>query len=284
MSTITQNRESTVLFEQALKESDAGCPESLFDWTYHVERGIPRTPRTELNRIKSWWRIEQVLPLIRENDRLLDAGCGEGTDGLVLTALKKTRTHGVDLNLKRLALANERKVEWGRSLGWDADQVVFEPMSVFDMTMADNSFDVVWCNQAIEHIHPLRGFFEELHRVVRPGGWIAIANINACNLYAQTRMFQRRGLRFFKQGIKDPRTGEPVQYAVELLRNPYSIRRQLQSVGFGDAELKFFGCIPSVFARSEGLKSSIYSADRWLSRTPLRAALAYDYVVLARKP
>ena len=284
MDTTTQHYDSVAdSFAQAHEIAVAGTPEKLFEWTYHVERGAARSPRTELNRMKSWWRLKQVLPLIREGDRLLDAGCGDGTDSLIFAALKNARTFGVDLNQQRLETANQRRTQWGRYLDWADDKVVFEPMSVFNLSMSDDSFDIVWCNQAIEHIHPLPEFFSEVHRVLRPGGFLAIANINALSPYAQARMFRRRGFRFFKQGMTDPRTGETVQYAVELLRSPYRVRRQLREIGFVDSRLCFSGCIPSPVAAFHALTTPIYRADRFLSKTPVRSILAYDYVIVARK-
>jgi 2-polyprenyl-3-methyl-5-hydroxy-6-metoxy-1,4-benzoquinol methylase len=44
--------------------------------------------------------------------------------------------------------------------------------------LGDNSFDVVVCNQVIEHIVDLDAFVTELVRVTRPGGAVVVATPN----------------------------------------------------------------------------------------------------------
>jgi SAM-dependent methyltransferase len=46
----------------------------------------------------------------------------------------------------------------------------------------DNKFDVVFCNQVIEHVHNSRLFAAEAFRVLKPGGTAIVATENLCSL------------------------------------------------------------------------------------------------------
>jgi ubiquinone/menaquinone biosynthesis C-methylase UbiE len=44
-------------------------------------------------------------------------------------------------------------------------------MDITNITLPDNSFDVILCNHVLEHVPDDRKAMSELYRVLKPGGW-----------------------------------------------------------------------------------------------------------------
>ncbi|TAN38284.1 MAG: class I SAM-dependent methyltransferase [Verrucomicrobia bacterium] len=98
---------------------------------------------------------------------LLDVGCGDGSFLLrYLGNWRPTLCCGVEASPQLKAAAAQR--------GWEVE--------TFDLNgrwpYANASFDAVHCSQIIEHLHNIRLFFTELHRVLQPGGTAVITSEN----------------------------------------------------------------------------------------------------------
>lgn len=113
--------------------------------------------------------------------RVLDAGCG---DGINLVGLREVAARdnlqvslfGVDYNPLRLSRARQ------------ADPLVrLQQGSLYGLPFAEGTFDVVLCNQVIEHVPDLDTALCELVRVLRPGGLLIVGTPNEGCLMARTR-------------------------------------------------------------------------------------------------
>lgn len=98
--------------------------------------------------------------------RLLDAGCGDGINLSYFARLARdrrwpTRVIGADYSPLRV----------DRAKAVDASLI---RTSVTALGFADRTFDVVICNQVLEHVPDDRLAFEELCRVLRPGGLLLV--------------------------------------------------------------------------------------------------------------
>lgn len=99
--------------------------------------------------------------------RILDHGCGGGATLLYLLALGYTGIYGVDLapgsaqRWNRL-LHEVFGIQDPRFLAYDGGALPF----------ADNTFDVVFSQQVLEHVRPayVDTYYTEEHRVLKPGG------------------------------------------------------------------------------------------------------------------
>ncbi len=101
--------------------------------------------------------------------RILDAGCGTGL--LTLSLLKAVhvpvRITAIDLSASSIETA-KRAIAENKTR---PDSVRFTQANVLALPFADDSFDLIVTSGALEYV-PLRDGFEELARVLKPGGHI----------------------------------------------------------------------------------------------------------------
>jgi len=114
-----------------------------------------------------------LLPHLRPGMRLLDVGCGPGsiTRGLA-ERLAPGQVVGIDLS--RDALDGARREAAARGL----TNLRFEEASVYEMPFADGSFDVVYAHQVLQHLRERPSAVREMLRVVRPGGLVAVRDVD----------------------------------------------------------------------------------------------------------
>ena len=101
-------------------------------------------------------------------ESVLDAGCGTG---LLLEQQAKAvgssgSAYGVDLSDDMLAVARERCTDLG--------QVSLKQGSVEHLEFDDASFDALSCTQTLLYVDDVDAALGEIHRVLKPGGRIAI--------------------------------------------------------------------------------------------------------------
>ncbi len=58
-------------------------------------------------------------------------------------------------------------------------------IDITKLSFKDQSFDVIFCNHVLEHIHDDRKAMSELYRILRPGGW-AILQVPISNILDKT--------------------------------------------------------------------------------------------------
>jgi len=107
--------------------------------------------------------IEFLQP--QEGERILDCGCGMGFYLRTLSSLYKARYTGLDGNAETLAFA--RQAVSGRG-------IPLVRADVLRLPYADGSFDKVLLSEVLEHLPDDRQGLAELHRVLRPGGILAL--------------------------------------------------------------------------------------------------------------
>ena len=119
----------------------------------------------ELNH---WWWVARkriVLKLLKrylrtQNNLILDAGCGTGASILYLSELGKV--YGIDLMPSAVNFCKKRGIENVRIA------------NVLKLPYKDNYFDLVCLMDVIEHIKDDKIAIKEIHRVLKPGGYLFI--------------------------------------------------------------------------------------------------------------
>ena len=109
------------------------------------------------------------LSHLRPGLEVLDCGCGPGsiTLGLAEVAAPGLVT-GIDLEESQLARAREAAAAGGIT------NVTFEMADAHALPFADESFDAVFSHAMLEHLPEPPAVLTEMHRVLRPGGILAI--------------------------------------------------------------------------------------------------------------
>ncbi|HSL22718.1 MAG TPA: class I SAM-dependent methyltransferase [Vicinamibacterales bacterium] len=122
--------------------------------------------------------------------RLLDAGCGDGINLAFLGRLVGGRDWptvlvGADYSSLRVRRASDLAVSG------------LVQASVTALAFRDGSFDIVVCNQVLEHVPDDVNAFRELRRVLRPGGLLIVGVPNEGSMLGVLRnhVLQRSILR-----------------------------------------------------------------------------------------
>lgn len=112
-------------------------------------------------------RATFAQPLFRPGTWVVDLGCGPGS--ITLGLAPGSRVTGVDRDADQVAMARSAARRAGRST------VDFLVASAYDLPFADSSVDVAFSHALFEHLaRPLEAL-AELHRVLKPGGRLALS-------------------------------------------------------------------------------------------------------------
>jgi 2-polyprenyl-3-methyl-5-hydroxy-6-metoxy-1,4-benzoquinol methylase len=112
-------------------------------------------------------RLDFLREHVREGDRVLDIGCGEGWFASELPGMGASVV-AVDVAQEPLRRARERDPRLEPQL-MDAEG---------PWPFQDASADVVWAGEVIEHVADTAGWLSEARRVLAPGGRLLLSTPN----------------------------------------------------------------------------------------------------------
>lgn len=129
-------------------------------------------------RSHSWRTAENsagfLLPLLRPGLDLLDVGCGPGTITIDLARrVAPGRVVALDLAPDVIATAEANLAAAGETADGPVE-VRFDVGDVYALDLADDSFDVVYAHQVLQHLSDPVAALREMRRVCRPDGWVAV--------------------------------------------------------------------------------------------------------------
>lgn len=150
------------------------------------------------NHYKRWWKLENHLGLhygiweegihsfyesvvntnqillnkvnIKENQHVLDAGCGVGGSSFFIHEHTGAKVTGITLSEKQLTLAKKNLDEK------QLNSVSFELMDYNNTTFKNEEFDVIWACESMCHTTNKKAFLKECHRLLKPGGKIILCD------------------------------------------------------------------------------------------------------------
>jgi arsenite methyltransferase len=161
-ATVSQQPESDFIFPTGRAwAEDLRYPEELAN--------VPDAAVESFAGVANPWELGRVS----SGDRVLDLGCGAGTDSLIAAQMTGPDGHvtGIDMTREMLAKARAAAAELG------ASNVEFVEAEAERLPFADGTFDVVISNGVIDLIPDKDAVFAELYRVLRPGGRIQLADV-----------------------------------------------------------------------------------------------------------
>lgn len=126
-----------------------------------------------------WRDLESLVGFVKENDSVLDIGCGNGRLYQLFANLSISFT-GIDISENLIAIAKERY-----------PQCHFEVVDMVDLPFENEKFDVIFSLVAFHHLPTketqLEGL-EEMKRVLKPQGKIILLNWNAYSDWVKKKL------------------------------------------------------------------------------------------------
>jgi len=134
---------------------------------------VPETAAESFAGVANPFSLGRLEP----GERVVDLGCGAGTDSLVAAQMVAPggRVTGIDMTPEMLAKARDAAEELG------AENVEFIEGEIEHLPFADGSVDVVISNGVIDLVPDKDAVFAEIFRVLRPGGRMQLADVTIQN-------------------------------------------------------------------------------------------------------
>ena len=100
--------------------------------------------------------------------KILDVGCGEGRHIFgSLQAFQHAYCIGYDQHIPSLNICKDG-LDFFQEL--NLGSTIFVQGSVYKLPFEDNSFDLIFCSEVLEHLDDYHLALDEIHRVLKPGG------------------------------------------------------------------------------------------------------------------
>jgi SAM-dependent methyltransferase len=229
------------------------------------------------------------LPLASARS-VLDLGCGTGVAALAVAGRPEFAGRVVGIDLSPHMVAAARRLAHDQDL---ADRIIFQIGDCLQLEEVDAACDVVIAHTLMSHVPAPEAVLAEATRVVRPGGIVAIFDIDPASLTF---------------GTEDPDYGRRMEGAISgaLLANPRLMRTMplllrraglelvdslawvISEIGTGDfwvgALDSFLVLIPEAGVLSVEEIQAFVDAQRRASAEGTFFAAANYYAYLARRP
>jgi 2-polyprenyl-3-methyl-5-hydroxy-6-metoxy-1,4-benzoquinol methylase len=134
------------------------------------ERIEPGDPEQRILYMRHLVAYRYIYQKIRTGNRVVDIGCGEGY-GPYLLSTRAAEVIGYDVNEKVMISAREKYCRFANNLS-------FKTYDGLTIPEKDGTCDQVTCFQVIEHIANQERFLEEIKRILKPQGTVAISTPN----------------------------------------------------------------------------------------------------------
>ena len=186
------------------------------------------------------WRKMTVRDMgIRNKDLVLDLACGTGDLGFAaLEKASQCRVVGVDLALKMLEIALEKS----QKKGLTTSDYSFISGDILQLPLKSCTFDKAMIAFGIRNVMDTTRAFSEIHRVLKPGGILAILEFSMPErpLIKDLYLIYFRKILPFVGGMVsgDPEAYRYLPSSVNSFTPPEVLSLEMQKVGFSIKNIK----------------------------------------------
>jgi ubiquinone/menaquinone biosynthesis C-methylase UbiE len=119
-------------------------------------------------------KIAEILAMFDKHTegRILDIGCGDGFITEIIGRKTGARMFGIDISGNALEISKKRGVECS-VVNIDKERLPFP----------EDYFDAVFCGDIIEHVYDTEGLLENVHTVMKKGGYLIATVPNIASWY-----------------------------------------------------------------------------------------------------
>ncbi|MCJ8344769.1 methyltransferase domain-containing protein [bacterium] len=168
---------SEVLQKSSDLQTNACC--SIDDVDPELKKRI-KTVHPEI--IEKFYGCGSPIPSVVEGKRILDLGCGSGRDVYILSSLvgENGFVIGVDMTDEQLEVAKKHQDFQRDAFSYNKSNVEFKKGFIEDLkslNIEDNSIDIIISNCVINLSPDKKSVFQEIYRVLKPGGELFFSDI-----------------------------------------------------------------------------------------------------------
>ena len=129
----------------------------------------------------------------KPGERLLDVGCGNGAAALLIGRTRQVAVTGVDIDPDQVMLARQSAEATGAAAG--SPGFVFHVADAMRLPFDDATLHIVMTNKTLHHIAAWDVALAECARVVRPNGYLVVADFVAPRWLARAVALVGHGYR-----------------------------------------------------------------------------------------
>jgi SAM-dependent methyltransferase len=244
-----------------------------------------RPPRRYFTDHNYAQKLQPAIELVRSAkvSTVLDAACGNGFEA-VLFALHGRRVYANDVSSARVTVASVRARLYRELLGPEFQMQVMCGNAV-DLAAELPSFDIIYVQEAISHIHPAETFLREVaRRLLGKEGKLVVCDGNSWNPVTSIRLSrhlwsQRRTLRHYVVEEFEPATGRKYVMAMERTFSARGIRRLFKDAGLDVEGVVMSGFVVPIWVRKPAAHGA-RTIERWAARLPVANAFGGFYTAI----
>lgn len=253
-------------------------------------------PWPSYTRAYLWWKwkrvvFDETLHELRSKSgpvRLLDIGCSLGKDLFSFERLCPDRAidfHGFDLSPSAIRHAVKRAGYENRN------NYHFDQGEAWNLPYESETFDIVWCQDVVEHLTEPELCFREGFRVCKPGGLAIFSTPNGGNNFLRIKYPLGKKARKPKkakptEALKFDKFGEPESYGHISVRPIREWVETAKQTGFQVQRVRRGAPLQGTDRedRHRILFAGLLVLDWVLDHLPGTTTLSEHFIMILRKP